>query len=638
MSIAKTRVDPVAMATKKLKVVISMCERSWRFKAPPLPEFMNVMDIKKFVTAINENRVVSGWRRSSLRFVSGSDKLVRSPIGRREYAALGHTLFLFRKTLPSPEPDIPHFLDSMTVADEADPVFVAKAIEIVKREFPVGWDRKFRKNLDTMTIGLKSFYQKKVKPTAEDLAADPHPPKTAREYIIRRFNREEFVSFILGGGLPIKGTRRVAVVKEGGKTRVVTIADAFQYAFAPFSSCFYNFLSKKSWLLRGEARASSFREFRKSEGEVFVSGDYESATDSLNRAHSKAILSAVLGQCRHLPDHYAEALSQSLDSVLVHEGKSYVTGRGQLMGDKLSFPLLCLYNFVAFKSIVSHNVPLKINGDDIAFRARKEEAQAWLDRVSSTGLKLCVGKTSVHDSIFSLNSSLFVAKPSGTEQLSFIRSKPFFGASGRLEALTVGDRFRSSLVGHWCISSREFAFSKFVTFNRGWLRKSQVSLVRGHKIRVRDGLLRSLNLWKAECHYRALPVPEDRLRLSVGVLPAGVVNVPLNRETKRIGKENRSVISERFVEHSWSPLSLPESESSVRGSSFPYVDVAGRNPLLVRVSRDSREAGNTKSWEERIHAKRVARPPFSRETVMIPIENVDKKRDQGEKRGLGYRS
>jgi hypothetical protein len=95
--------------------------------------------------------------------------------------------------------------------------------------------------------------------------------------------------------------------------------------------------------------------------------------------------------------------------------------RGQLMGNLLSFPLLCLYNFCAFKYFVRRKVPLKINGDDIVFKATDHEYACWKDGLEKVGLRLSAGKTFVHRRFFSINSTYFWAHAKRVEELGVMR-------------------------------------------------------------------------------------------------------------------------------------------------------------------------------------------------------------------------
>jgi len=107
-------------------------------------------------------------------------------------------------------------------------------------------------------------------------------------------------------------------------------------------------------------------------------------------------------------------------------GRSCHQERGQLMGNFLSFPLLCLHNYLAFTFCIPRPVPLKINGDDIVFRCRRDEFQRWERRVGAAGLTLSAGKTMVNRSFFSLNSAFFEGQSSGAREVPVIRLSMFY--------------------------------------------------------------------------------------------------------------------------------------------------------------------------------------------------------------------
>nr|AZF86114.1 RNA-dependent RNA polymerase [Sclerotium rolfsii ourmia-like virus 1] len=55
---------------------------------------------------------------------------------------------------------------------------------------------------------------------------------------------------------------------------------------------------------------------------------------------------------------------------------------------------------------------IKINGDDIVFRCTETERQQWLSILPQCGLVLEHQKTLVHRSVFTLNSTFFMARAS----------------------------------------------------------------------------------------------------------------------------------------------------------------------------------------------------------------------------------
>jgi hypothetical protein len=198
-------------------------------------------------------------------------------------------------------------------------------------------------------------------------------------------------------------------------------------------------------LLRGEARGKRFASFSKKRGEVFVSGDYENATDNLSLHLAGRILSRILSRCRHVPVSLREYALRSLVAAIEYPGgRVVVQRRGQLMGNYLSFPLLCLQNYLAFRFLVPRSVPVRINGDDIVFRCRPAEYRRWAEGVGALGLTLCKGKTLVDKSFFSLNSAFFQA------QLHRVREIPVV-------------RGASLLRNEWVPSG-----GPFVRFTRGW--------------------------------------------------------------------------------------------------------------------------------------------------------------------------
>jgi hypothetical protein len=608
-------VPDVVYFRKRLEMVMGLMEQAYGLRLPILPPFRTVDSIKTFCTSFSLNNVPAGFHRGEMvgrgvSFITGKECGSRNKPGRREWASFCHTLFMFRKILPSPEPDLDGLIQKLTRESVADPDFIKVINRVVAKEFKLGWDKKFIKAVKGITLPLRSFYEKKSR------------GQTSRSYILSMgFSREEFQAYIELGALPINRKRRLAAVREGGKTRVVTIASAFQHAFAPFSNIFYNHLSKKSWLCRGDVSPYKMRDFVKEPGEVFVSGDYESATDSLNMAHSKLLLAAVLQRCTFLPPGYGEALLDSLNPVIDHAGSEFVMSSGQLMGDKLSFPLLCLYNFVAFKSCVRRKVPLKINGDDIAFRASRDEAESWMDGVSSSGLVLHRGKTQVSPTFFSLNSVIFEARNKARPRLvSFIRSKPFFGKKDEL-CLALHDRWNASLVGHHTVQFRNFCLRKFIGFNYGWLRESQVSLLRGHRIRVWRELVERCRLWDVECFYRVLPPKDDKLRAIGTGRPAGVVSVERSRRNLGIAKTRRAEIVERYIEYSWSSLSLEceeEEHSGLKPGPYKFVKVRDVYNIKDEYSRFRREV----NFEELLFSRRVKEPVMNGRTVEVLEEDI----------------
>jgi len=84
------------------------------------------------------------------------------------------------------------------------------------------------------------------------------------------------------------------------------------------------------------------------------------------------------------------------------------------MGHVLSFPILCLANYLIFRfSFESRNrrVPrVLVNGDDILFHAFPNEYKDWCDDVRKVGFLPSVGKNLFQSDIAQINSVLFRTK------------------------------------------------------------------------------------------------------------------------------------------------------------------------------------------------------------------------------------
>jgi hypothetical protein len=157
----------------------------------------------------------------------------------------------------------------------------------------------------------------------------------------------------------------------------------------------------------------------------FVSGDYSAATDGLDIRASKIILSEILRKLDP-SDHLLRPL---LSEILLEQMIEYpkwskldpiIQRNGQLMGSILSFPILCIANsYTYFRSLPAHmqkqvlsgelplrKLPVKVNGDDILFRASSSYSQydSWLQSIRTVGFTPSQGKNFIHPRFFTVNS------------------------------------------------------------------------------------------------------------------------------------------------------------------------------------------------------------------------------------------
>jgi len=504
-------------------------------------------------------------------------------------------------------------------APEAPDDFFRFITKEVGRLFPLGWDRGYVRAVWSSSL------------TTSSCAESPRSRGGARGFLLEGRNlwgdgprdRHEFVKACLGfyGTPPVDRLRSIISVETGGKKRLVSVAPASMGVLSPLHRVLYDFVSTKSWCLRGEADVTSFAEFTPVDGEVFVSGDYESATDELNLDVACHILGSVLRRCLYVPLDVRDCAVTSLFSVLSGGKRVVVQERGTLMGNLLSFPLLCLYNYLCFRFFVRRPVPVRVNGDDIVFRCRRSEWETWSDGVSRLGLRLSLGKTLVSTRIFSLNSKFFRSRctvktctglaglfgqvwtEERVEVLPVVRSTSVFLAVEDPTALA--GRFQSAFLGDWGRRRRELNI---------WLLRrlapaiysTQRSVTRGLGIPVSVKELKAAGLWEREVFYLSShtepPLPPPRRLFAQRTVPDGWSRVWSDFRADVEDEVDDFILSET-VALSWERQPLPPSEVSqahweaVREGTLSYSSWAsllaasrGRPSLVGRVSGSARAA------------------------------------------------
>lgn len=234
------------------------------------------------------------------------------------------------------------------------------------------------------------------------------------------------------------------------------------------------------------------------------------------------------------------------------------------MGNLLSFPLLCLQNYIAFRwSVPDTSVPVKINGDDIVFRAPPEVADRWAANVGGLGLTLCVGKTLRDRRFFSLNSSFFRAatKGSNTRLVPVLRSACFGRPVDVPHALGPSLKaFCKGFKGEALIAAQAL----FLRWRSGLISRTGRSVLRDLRAPVHPDALRQAGLLRREAFLLSCekaPLPLDRVRLGVSQVPEGWSRVPL-RKCGRSGRRASREVEEEFfgllLEEAWNGDPVPE--------------------------------------------------------------------------------
>jgi hypothetical protein len=394
-------------ATKELRSLGGVLGRifSVRLDDSTIEASTTLKNGKEFCVGLLENPVTHPWGKEV------------SKLHPKDQASVAGSLFLARKVLPCP-PDDSQWKRHAELMSKPGVVLTREyrlhLEKVLSKLFPRGWDaRHYAKRVFSHTPTSSSCLEYSRK-------------KGGVQRFLAEAGPSWFQDACLAGGDPSPHVVRYSIVRTGGKDRGVTVASGRHQLLAPLHRAIYDHISEQPWLLRGGARGKKFKSFQTKEGEVFVSGDYESATDNLSTEVTEFILSFILGRSCSVPEGIKAQAMLSLRAQIQYPGGRVVKqARGQLMGNFLSFPLLCLQNYLAFTYFVPREgVPVRINGDDIVFRCTPAEFDVWAEGVSTTGLTLSRGKTMVDRRTFSLNSSFFFAGGARVHEVPVIRLKP----------------------------------------------------------------------------------------------------------------------------------------------------------------------------------------------------------------------
>jgi hypothetical protein len=495
------------------------------------------------------------------------------------------SLFLFRKALPVPSNGREaqeHRLRMCTDPHIPDlPAgYLSHCRRIARECFPPGWDRSYQ------DLAWRSV------PSVSSCLENGRGKGGARATLP---DRADFLRSCLREKSEVDISRDVnyfSVVGEG-KVRGVTIASKTQWVLSPLHKALYNQLSRFPWLLRGEAKPCKLAGFRRVKGEVFVSGDYEAATDHLPLEVMEAMLKVALQNSSWIPSSLGRAALLSLRSRIHYEDCSvpFEQAVGQLMGNLLSFPFLCLQNYAAFRWVFpGTSVPVKINGDDIVFRSSREDFDRWSGFVARVGLRLSVGKTMVHSRFFTVNSSFFRAGDFSPRLVPVLRTG---GLSRPLDTVGgLGGAFRSFLRGFRGLAL-ERAESLFLRRRKRYILVSGRSVTRGLGIPASIPALCSAGLWRREQWFfdsleSEEPLPPDPSRLKWCPVPAGWRRVPLpeGRRVRAFARRVETSFWSQLTSDAW--LSPPKV-NTLRSAYFSQLSGSGYESSWRRWRGDRRK-------------------------------------------------
>lgn len=207
---------------------------------------------------------------------------------------------------------------------------------------------------------------------------------------------------------------RVVPITEPLKVRVITAGKGETFCLKPFQVAMWQALGLEQQfsLTHGTNNLEkSIKDIydKSSINDVWISGDYTAATDSIPLEASKALMEGILESIEHEPTK-RWIMKELSPHMLVYPEDSEISPTlqesGQLMGSLLSFPLLCLLNDCTARSIGLKPHQYLINGDDILIRTRRENYPKWKKTVKDYGFSLSLGKNYVHSKFGTVNSQL----------------------------------------------------------------------------------------------------------------------------------------------------------------------------------------------------------------------------------------
>jgi len=215
-------------------------------------------------------------------------------------------------------------------------------------------------------------------------------------------------------------------LKEPFKVRVISKGPAKPYYLSRYLQKFLWKVMKQNPSMRliGEPISADLLSDRLGglqKGEVWVSGDYQSATDFLHPVLCESAINAIV-QCSGLTSGWAELFRKALTGHTIYRKDEDIKARlgpqrwGQLMGSPLSFPILCLINAAITRRVMEVSERrvmtlaesrLVVNGDDIGFPIKEEDYDMWSYATRKGGLVKSVGKNYTSRDFIVLNSMMY---------------------------------------------------------------------------------------------------------------------------------------------------------------------------------------------------------------------------------------
>jgi hypothetical protein len=216
-------------------------------------------------------------------------------------------------------------------------------------------------------------------------------------------------------------------IAEPGKFRIITkgpgnlytgVRGLQKYMLSRWKKMTFSTMKDNFEDVLHETMAGSFRNIRfiqRGKDPHYNSVDYSSATDYLKIQATQVAIERIIENLQleekfpELTQMVRECLSPAW--ILYPDGDVVLQRNGQLMGNPLSFPLLCIINLSCYLRLRGHRYDLHreklfINGDDIVFQWDRGGFQTFIHHAGEVGLVVNKSKSYVHREYYLVNSIL----------------------------------------------------------------------------------------------------------------------------------------------------------------------------------------------------------------------------------------
>lgn len=342
-------------------------------------------------------------------------------------------------------------------------------------------ERQTRETTSSLPVGFEAHVQREVEsmfPEGWDhsyvaaIAKYANPSSACVELSCKKggsrraMDVQTYLDGVAGERELIRSPLKYTEVLTAGKVRPLTIAPVEFNVLRPLHKIIFNRVAKQRWALIGSPSAKKMSRAGFRFEEPILSGDYKSATDSLDIRVSSLILRTILARAQTVPTTIKDFALDSLENLQVTVDKTLCkVRRGQMMGSLLSFPLLCIYNRVA-SSFALGRAPMLINGDDIV--AETSCPEKWFDILPLLGMSPEESKTGYSSNRLEINSTPFIISQGKPLLCPVARIRSLVP---RLETADVGARMES-FSGNLYGAIRSRAEDAYISSKRGLIHQA----------------------------------------------------------------------------------------------------------------------------------------------------------------------